>query len=72
MFLLSFVLLHLEFLFLAHSCIYYNIVIGYIDVDWSALNEGASAIVKELLPPAFDRYSNPNISNETVVIERIL
>ena len=38
-------------------------VIGYIDVDWSALNEGASAIVKELLPPAFDRYSNPNISN---------
>ena len=38
-------------------------VIGYIDVDWSALNEGANAIVKELLPPAFDRYSNPNISN---------
>jgi hypothetical protein len=38
-------------------------VIGYIDVDWSALKEGATAIVKELLPPAFDMYSNPNISN---------
>ena len=38
-------------------------VIGYIHVDWKALKEGASAIVKELLPPAFDRYSNPNISN---------
>lgn len=38
-------------------------VIGYIDVDWSALKEGATAIVKELLPPAFDMYSNPNILN---------
>lgn len=38
-------------------------VIGYIDVNWEALKEGATVIVKELLPSAFDMYLNPNILN---------
>lgn len=38
-------------------------IIGYIDVNWSDIPNGAIAFVKKLLPAAFDEYSNPNISN---------
>ena len=38
-------------------------IIGYIDVNWSDIPNGATAILKNLLPAAFDEYSNPNISN---------